>query len=147
MTCPPVIEPVISDAVRELPTFESESIDVPEVVKSWQSSVDPASMMILVSAEYVKSIPCAMKNAVDWLAGGVHLMDKPLAFPNLSFRADAAYSQMTEILQIPSCKIMTDCSPKATLENPLFNSNVSEYENITIPEFFNFFQHLWENIV
>lgn len=81
-----------------------------------------------MSPEYVKSIPGAMKNAVDWLAGGAHLMDKPLAFLNLSFWADAAYSPMTEILQIPDCKIMTDCSPKATLENPLFNRDISEYK-------------------
>jgi hypothetical protein len=51
---------------------------------------------------------------------------------------------MTEILQIPDCKIMTDCSPKATLEKPLFNRRTSEYENITILQVFNFFQHLWE---
>lgn len=53
--------------IRDLPLYNrDDEMDPVEAVKAFKDAVDGADGILLVSPEYNRSIPAALKNAIDW---------------------------------------------------------------------------------
>ena len=82
-------------------------------------------MIILATPEYAHGVSGVLKNALDWLVSDYSLLGKPISFPNVSTRATIAQSHLREILTTMGFSIIESCSPRATLEKPLADAEVS----------------------
>ncbi|HBV39658.1 MAG TPA: FMN reductase [Erwinia sp.] len=110
----------IYSELGSLPLFNADNDEhAGEEVGRWRKEIADADMLLLVSPEYAHGVSGVMKNALDWIVGSGELMEKRLAFPNLSVRATLAQAQLTEMLHILGCRLLEDCSPQATPERPL----------------------------
>jgi len=110
----------IYSELGRLPLFNADNDEqAGEEVSRWRKELAEADMLLLVSPEYAHGVSGVMKNALDWIVGSGELMEKRLAFPNLSVRATLAQAQLTEMLHILGCRLIEDCSPRATPEHPL----------------------------
>ncbi|CAI1552730.1 FMN-dependent NADPH-azoreductase [Serratia plymuthica] len=130
-----------------IPLFNADNEDKcdPDVTH-WRSALARADLVLLVSPEYAHGVTGVMKNALDWIVGSGELTDKPLAFPNLSARAELAQSQLAETLQIMGCRQIEACSPRATLEAPYVLPDATEQTLIDHPDIGPRLKALWHNI-
>ncbi|KQN49760.1 FMN reductase [Serratia sp. Leaf50] len=112
-----------------LPLFNPDNECKPgaEVLR-WRAALTSADMILLASPEYAHGVTGVIKNALDWVVGSGELMDKYLAFPNLSMRATLAQSQLSDTLHILGCRQIASCSPQSTPENPLILPNYNEQQ-------------------
>lgn len=115
-------------------------------VAHWQSALAQADLVLLASPEYAHGVTGVMKNALDWIVGSGELVDKPLAFPNISVRAKLAQSQLAETLQIMGCRLIETCSPCATLAAPYVLSEADERTLVDHPDIGPRLKALWRNI-
>ncbi|AML57874.1 NADPH-dependent FMN reductase [Serratia rubidaea] len=130
-----------------IPLFNADREDHPcPALTHWRSALARADLVLLVSPEYAHGVTGVMKNALDWIVGSGELLDKPLAFPNLSPRARLAHSQLAETLQIMGCRQLTTCSPQATLAAPYVLPDADEQTLAAHPEIGPRLQALWRNI-
>ncbi len=63
-----------------------------------RSSIRAADAVIVSTPEYAHGLPGTLKNALDWLVGGMELTDKPVALLNASARSVYAQAALREIL-------------------------------------------------
>ncbi len=64
--------------------------DYPQVAKDWKSSIEEVDGIIIVTPEYSRSIPGALKNALDWASrpwGTNSFAHKPVAVMGVSVGA------------------------------------------------------------
>ncbi|WP_199638039.1 NADPH-dependent FMN reductase [Serratia sp. PAMC26656] len=115
-------------------------------VAHWQSALAQADLVLLASPEYAHGVTGVVKNALDWIVGSGELVDKPLAFPNISVRAELAQSQLAETLQIMGCRLIESCSPCATLAAPYVLPEADEQRLVDHPEIGPRLKDLWRNI-
>ncbi|MGE8530757.1 MAG: NADPH-dependent FMN reductase [Acinetobacter guillouiae] len=147
--CPSNITFEIYNHLNKLPFFnpddDIEGLNLIEVEK-WRSALANADMIVLVSPEYAHGVTGVMKNALDWIVSSGELLDKPLAFPNISLRAEIAYSHLLEILDVMGCKLLKDCSPRSTLTTPYMLADATEKMILEDPEIIERIKALWKNI-
>lgn len=81
-----------------LPHFNPDIEDpAPAAVAHWKAAVAGADGLIFSTPEYAHGIPGSLKNALDWLVGGVEIVGKPVVLLNaspLSIHAPAALAQV-----------------------------------------------------
>lgn len=128
--CPDTVSFKIYSDLGRIPIFNPDDEAEPgHVVTEWRETLLGADMILLASPEYVHGVPGVIKNAFDWIASSGELMGKLLAFPNISSRASIAHAQLAETLHILGTRRVEECSPKATLDEPLILPD-QDVENI-----------------
>lgn len=145
--CPANLSFEIYTRLDAIPLFnvDNEETRDPNVVH-WRSALARADLVLLVSPEYAHGVTGVMKNALDWIVSSGELLDKPLAFPNISIRAELAQAQLAETLQIMGCRQIEACSPCATLEAPYVLPDASEQALIEHPHIGPRLHALWREI-
>jgi RimJ/RimL family protein N-acetyltransferase/NAD(P)H-dependent FMN reductase len=88
----------IFNALESIPPFNPDNTAEPSAVASMRSSIAHADAVIFSIPEYAHGVPGALKNALDWLVGGIALTDKSLALFNASARSVYAQAALREIL-------------------------------------------------
>ena len=63
-----------------------------------RSAISAADAVIVSTPEYAHELPGVLKNALDWLVGGMELTDKPVAMFNASARSVYAQTALREVL-------------------------------------------------
>lgn len=76
--------------------------------------------LIIASPEYAHGISGVMKNALDWLVGGVDFPNKPIMLVNTSPRATHAQASLREILRTMSGNVIEN----ACVSVPLLGSEL-----------------------
>ena len=75
----------------ELPMYNYElDADYPAVARAWKDAIEAVDGVIIVTPEYSRSIPGALKNALDWSArpwGQASFNGKPVAIMGASIGA------------------------------------------------------------
>lgn len=147
LTSPASIQFEIYSHLDAIPLFNAdhENLDNP-AVSHWRSALAQADLVLLASPEYAHGVTGVVKNALDWIVGSGELIDKPLAFPNISVRAELAQSQLAETLQIMGCRLIESCSPCATLAAPYVLPVADERTLINHPDIGPRLKTLWDNI-
>lgn len=108
MIAPAEVEIVTYDGIGALPHFNPDLDEgaPPEVVRTLRSEVAAADAIIISSPEYAHGIPGSLKNALDWLVGGVEINGKPVALVNASARATIAQASLQETLTVMGAKVV-----------------------------------------
>ncbi|GAA6199771.1 NADPH-dependent FMN reductase [Aquicoccus sp. SU-CL01552] len=97
---PPGIEITVFDRVGGLPVFspDLEEGPPPAPVQAFMEAITRADGLILSSPEYVHAIPGGLKNAIDWLVSGEHIIGKPVALMHASHRGDDMLAALRLVL-------------------------------------------------
>ncbi len=97
---PQGIEISVFDGIAQLPVF-SPDLEVgppPPGVQAFMEAIAQSDGLILSSPEYVHAIPGGLKNAIDWLVSGEHLIGKPVALMHASHRGDDMLAALRLVL-------------------------------------------------
>lgn len=84
--------------------------DTPPAVAALRASIQDADAIIISTPEYAHELPGALKNALDWLVGGIQLTDKPVALFNASARSVYAQAALREVLVTLGARILDNAS-------------------------------------
>jgi chromate reductase len=100
------------DGLATLPHFnpDLEAAGLPGPVAEWRAVVDAADAVMISSPEYAHGVPGSLKNALDWLVGGVECYQKPVALLNASVSATHAHASLREILKTMAAQIVDAAS-------------------------------------
>lgn len=100
------------DGLASLPHFnpDVQAIALPPPVADWRRQVDAADAILISSPEYAHGVPGTLKNALDWLVGGVECYRKPVALLNPSLSATHAQAALTEILTTMAATLVVPAS-------------------------------------
>lgn len=71
--------------------------------------------ILICSPEYARGVPGALKNALDWLVGGIEIVGKPVALLNASPYSTHAHAALATIIETMSAKVI----PEASITIPL----------------------------
>lgn len=97
--------------IKDLPLFnpdrEHESIPALEELKS---ALAEAAGLIIASPEYAHGISGPMKNALDWLVGGIEFPHIPVMLINTSPRATHGLDALREVITTMSGNIIEGAS-------------------------------------
>lgn len=117
----PIDVKIVVGDISDLPLFnpdrEGEKIASLERMKS---QLAEASGLILATPEYAHGISGPLKNALDWLVGGVEFLNLPIMLINTSPRASHAQNHLREVLTTMSANIIE----KAYISIPLLGSEL-----------------------
>lgn len=100
-----------------LPAFDPDLRDrgLPPPVAAFAARVAAADGLILACPEYIRSLPGALKNALDWLVAGPELTHKPIALIHGSRRGDDMLEDLRRVLETVS----SGFAPEVFLRLPL----------------------------
>lgn len=95
-----------------LPYFnpDIEEAGPPPTVESWRAAILVSDALVICSPEYAHGVPGVLKNALDWLVGGVEIVDKPIAVINTSLPSTVAHASLLDILSVMGGKVVPDAS-------------------------------------
>jgi NAD(P)H-dependent FMN reductase/RimJ/RimL family protein N-acetyltransferase len=88
--------------------FNPDRTDLPPAVATLRASIQAANAVIFSTPEYAHGLPGALKNALDWLVGGIELTDKPVVFFNASPRSIYAQAALREVLVTLGARMLED---------------------------------------
>ena len=80
----------------------------PPEVASFREQIAAADAIIVSSPEYARGVPGSLKNALDWLVGSTHVVEKPVALLNGSPRATYSQQSLAITLRTISANLITD---------------------------------------
>jgi len=120
------------DGLGMLPHFNPDlDIDpLPPAVRVLRESVAAADGLLISSPEYAHGVPGVLKNALDWLVGGVEILCKPIGLLNASPRAVHAQASLVEILRTMAAEVV----PEAQVSVPLLGRNLHAAAIVADPE-------------
>jgi NAD(P)H-dependent FMN reductase len=104
---------VVYERIGDLPHFNpdvEESGDLPPAVAELRACVGRADGLVIASPEYAHGVPGSLKNALDWLVGGVELPGKAVALWHAAGRAQYATAQLEETLRTMSARLVSEAS-------------------------------------
>ena len=104
-------------ALDSLPFFnpDVEEAGPPPVPAAWRAEFAWADVVIISSPEYAHGIPGVLKNALDWLVGGMEVVGKPIALLNATPPATFAGAQLREVLRTMGGVIVEHASVDVSL--------------------------------
>jgi chromate reductase, NAD(P)H dehydrogenase (quinone) len=109
----------------DLPHYNPDREDEPiPVVDDLRARVRAAHGLVICSPEYARGVPGALKNALDWLVGGIEIVRKPVALINASPYSVHAHAALTLILETMSAHVV----PAASITVPLRGRKLSASE-------------------
>lgn len=105
---PPGVEFTRYEGLDQLPPFnpDVEAQALPTPVAQLRALVAQADGIVISSPEYAHGVPGTLKNALDWLVGGVELPGKPVALFNASPTSTHVYASLVEILTTMSARVI-----------------------------------------
>src|SRR5205807_8349215 len=108
MTAQPDVEMGAYGAIADLPHFNPDLDEgaPPDVVAKFRAEVARADALMISSPEYAHGVPGTLKNALDWLVGGVEINSKPVALVSASARALHARASLQETLTVMGAKVI-----------------------------------------
>lgn len=107
---PEGVEVTLYNGLGRLPHFnpDVEQQALPDEVAELRRRVGDADGLLISSPEYAHGVPGSLKNALDWLVGGIEFVSKPVALLNPSPRSTFAQAQLAETLRTMSGRIVTE---------------------------------------
>lgn len=137
----------IYPALDTLPifNFDFDENAGPEVTK-WRAALADADLVLLVSPEYAHGVTGVIKNALDWIVGSGELVDKPMAFPNVSVRAEIAQAHLNTTLSVMGARVIPECSPVAKVGASLIEPELTSDSMLENPDLRKRLELLWRNI-
>lgn len=120
------------DGLALLPPFnpDLDRDPLPGAVVNLRGRIAAADGVIICSPEYAHGIPGVLKNALDWLVGGIEIFAKPVALLNPSPRATHAQASLVEVLRTMGA----DLVPGALVTVPLVGRNLDAASISAVPE-------------
>lgn len=103
--------------IGDLPVFspDREGYATPQAVRTFQQKIADADGLIISSPEYVRTLPGGLKNAIDWLVSGEHVIGKPIVLAHASHRGDDMLQTLRPVLST----ISSNFNPGIFLRLPL----------------------------
>jgi chromate reductase, NAD(P)H dehydrogenase (quinone) len=125
MLLPAEIEYELYSGIGDLPHFNPDREDepIPEVIEL-RDRVRAANGLLICSPEYARGVPGSLKNALDWLVGGIEIVGKPVALLNASPYSVHAQEALTLILGTMSARVIR----KASITLPLRGRKITAHE-------------------
>src|SRR5512144_2806825 len=95
-----------------LPYFnpDTEELALPASISEWRAEIREHSALVICSPEYAHGVPGVLKNALDWLVGGVEIVGKPIAVIQTSLPSTTAHASLVEILTVMGGKVVPEAS-------------------------------------
>jgi chromate reductase len=92
----------IRGPLDDLPHFnpDIEEAGLPPVAAALRAAVGACDALIISSPEYAHGVPGVMKNALDWLVGGMEMTGKPVALLNATPPGEYAQNSLMETLRV-----------------------------------------------
>lgn len=114
---PPGMEFTFRAPLDLLPYFnpDVEEAGLPPEVARWRGEVRDHAALVVSSPEYAHGVPGVLKNALDWLVGGVEITDKPIAVLQSSLPSTLAHASLVETLRIMGGRVIAEASAPVTL--------------------------------
>jgi chromate reductase len=105
----PDVEMVAFAGLGDLPHFnpDLDQGTPPSAVAEFRQEVAGADALVISSPEYAHGVPGTLKNALDWLVGGIEINGKPVALLNASARATHADESLRETLTVMGAKVIS----------------------------------------
>ena len=112
---PAEIDVVLHPSLDSLPFFNAdiEEVEPPPSVEAWRARVRLSNALVISSPEYAHGVSGVLKNALDWLVGGVGIVGKPIAVINAMPRATTAHAALVETLRVMGGKVIEQALPLA----------------------------------
>ena len=91
----------IFDELKSLPHFDTlQSTDhVPDIIASVRKNIEAADAILIISPEYIFSIPAGLKNLLEWYVAKTIFTDKPLAIIVASADGKKAFEEIKLIMK------------------------------------------------
>lgn len=107
-----------------LPFFnpDVEEAGPPPPVEGWRAEIRDHAALVVSSPEYAHGVPGVLKNALDWLVGGVEITDKPVAVLQTSLPSTIAHASLLETLGVMGARVV----PEASVAVPLRGRKLDE---------------------
>ncbi len=93
-----------------LPYFNSdvEEAGLPPSVQAWRADVARADAIVVSGPEYAHGVSGVLKNALDWLVGGVEIGGKPVSVLNARPQATIAHGAVVETLRVMGARVVDE---------------------------------------
>jgi NAD(P)H-dependent FMN reductase len=132
LVAPGHVEVVVYTGLAILPPFnpDDDGESLPGPVADLRAQVAAADAILISSPEYAHGVPGVLKNALDWLVGGVEMVGKPVALVNASPRATIAQAQLAETLRTMQARVIGD----ASITLPLLGIKIDEFGIAASPD-------------
>lgn len=133
LVSPPGVDFTFGTALDALPYFnpDIEEAGPPESVAAWRSAIRDHAAIVICSPEYAHGVPGVLKNALDWLVGGIEITAKPIAVIQTSFPSTIAHASLLEILRVIGANVVPEACPSI----PLRGRNLDAAGIAADPEF------------
>jgi NAD(P)H-dependent FMN reductase len=114
---PPGVVLTIRPPLDDLPYFnpDIEEAGLPPVAAALRAAVGACDALLISSPEYAHGVPGVMKNALDWLVGGMEMAGKPVALLNATPPGEYAQASLMEILGVLGGRFVEAASFEAPL--------------------------------
>ncbi|GGO85207.1 NADPH-dependent FMN reductase [Wenjunlia tyrosinilytica] len=112
--CPPGTEFSVHPDLARLPFFnhDDELAGPPAVVKDLRAQVGEADGVVIASPEYAAGTSGVLKNALEWLVGGVEIADKPVVIVTASPSGGyEAQKWLRQTLTMMSARVLPESLP------------------------------------
>jgi chromate reductase, NAD(P)H dehydrogenase (quinone) len=112
LLAPPGLEFTFREPLDSLPFFnpDIEQAGLPASVERWRAEIRSHAALVICSPEYAHGVPGVLKNALDWLVGGVEIVGKPIAVIQTSLPSTTAHTSLLEILRVMGGRVVPDAS-------------------------------------
>ena len=84
--------------LAQLPYFNPDLV-TPPVVMDFLQQIEQADAVLIVSPEYVFSVPGVLKNALEWTVATTVFANKPVALITAATNGEYAHKSLTLIMQ------------------------------------------------
>ena len=120
----PQLEFTFREPLDSLPFFnpDIELAGPPASVERWRAEIRDHAALVICSPEYAHGVPGVLKNALDWLVGGVEIVGKPIAVIQTSLPSTTAHASLLEILRVMGGQVV----PAASVGIQLRGRNLDE---------------------
>lgn len=117
---PAGVEVQLFHGIGALPHFNPDLAELRQsAVREWQDAVQAADGILFSTPEYAHGIPGSLKNALDWLVGGIEMVGKPVALLNASPWSLHAPASLMETLRTMSAVVVDVAEINVTLRGAL----------------------------
>jgi NAD(P)H-dependent FMN reductase len=132
IVAPEHVRITLYEGLGALPHFnpDVEAVALPAPVAAWRALVGAADAVLISTPEYAHGVPGVLKNALDWLVGGVECYRKPVALLHPSPFATHANASLTEILTTMAANVVAP----ACVTLPVAGRNLDAADIVADPD-------------